>query len=590
MNIRIKAAESFKFFLPRLIGLLCLLLLPCSTSFSASNPANDKYGGELILSTTSDPKSFNDITAKETSTTEITSYMFEGLTRENAFTLKVEPNLAERWEVSEDGLTWTFHLRPDVKWFDGVSLTADDVVFTFNDLIYNPDIASSAADIFTIDDKPFKVEKVDDLTVKFTLPVKFAPFLRGMSQAILPKHKLMQAVKDKKFNFTWGIDTDPKEIIGTGPFKLKEYLPGQRIVLERNPFYWKHSKEGDPLPYLDKVIYVIVQSSDVELLKFMEGTLDYYGLRGMDYSLLKPLAKKNNFTIYDMGPDTGSNFLFFNLNTDINPKTKKPFVDPVKSTWFNNLDFRRAVAHAIDKARIIEIVKNGLGYPQDSAMGPGTGFFNNPNVIKYDYDLNKAKEILEKAGFKDLNGDGYIEDPQGHTVEFNLETSAGNNERTDMGGIIRHDLETLGMKVNFQPLEFNNLVTKINSTFDWDAIILGLTGGVEPHFGKNVWTSNGQLHMWHPKQTKPATDWEKRLDEIFSSGVQELDDNKRKVLYDEFQMIVSEKLPLIYTVLSAKLAAVRNKFGNLKPSNYGGVFHNLEEIYVIEKERVERRE
>ena len=563
-----------------LVFFLVFFFLVIYPSWASSS--SDKYGGQLVVSTTSDPKSFNDLIAKETSTTEITEYMFEGLTRVNAFTLKVEPHLAQSWEVSENGLEWLFHLRGDVQWFDGAPFSADDVVFTFNDLIYNPGIPSSSRDIFTINDQSFKVEKLDDYTVRFTLPVKFAPFLRAMTQAILPAHKLQKAVEQGKFNHTWGIDSDPKEIIGTGPFRLKEYVPGERLILERNPRYWRKSPEGEALPYLNRVVYLIVQNSDVEMLKFMEGSIDYYSLRGMDFSLLKPLEK--NFTLYNLGPATTSNFLTFNLNPEKNPKTGKPFVDPKKLKWFANVEFRRAVAHAIDKTEIIRIVKNGLGYPQDSSMA-GAGFFDNPNVLKYEYDLDKARRILESAGFKDRNGDGLIEDPQGNRVEFNLTTNADNTERLDTAAIIRHDLERLGMKVNFQGLEFNTLVSKLNSTFEWDAIVLGLTGGQEPHFGKNVWTSSGQLHLWNPHQKIPATDWEKRIDEIFDQGVSELNEDKRKVLYDECQMIISRELPLIYTALSAKLYAVRNKFGNLKPSNYGGVFHNLEEIYIRKNDR-----
>ena len=139
------------------------------------------------------------------------------------------------------------------------------------------------------------------------------------------------------------------------------------------------------------------------------------------------------------------------------------------------------------------------------------------------------------------------------------------------------------MKVNFVQLEFNSLVSKISSTYDWEAIVLGLTGGIEPHFGKNVWASSGHLHLWHPLQKSPATEWEKRLDEIFNQGVQELDEKKRKVLYDEFQLIVSKELPVIYTVLESNMFAVRNKFGNLNPTAYGGAFHNLDEIYIKEE-------
>ncbi len=557
---------------------LTSFLLFFLSAVAAANPA--RYGGNLVLSSTSDPKSFNDITAKETSTTTVTKYIFEGLTTLNALTVKVEPALAESWEVSEDGRTWIFHLRKGVLWNDGVSFTADDVVFTFNDLIYNDDIPSSSRDVFTIEKKIFKVEKIDDLTVKFTLPVKFAPFLQGMSQSILPKHKLAEAVAKKKFNFTWGLDTPPSQIVGTGPFKLASYRPGERFVLVRNPLYWKKSKEGDRLPYLDRIVYLIVQSQDTAMLKFLDGEVDAISLRGFEYPLAKPQEKSGDFTIYDSGPDFGSSFLVFNQNTGLNPKTKKPFQNPIKAKWFLDIHFRQAVAHSIDKAKMIEILMNGLGYPQNSDMSKSAGFFYNPHVEIYNYDLAQAKKILREAGYYDRNGDGWIEDPDGHTVEFNLATNSGNSERVQIAAIIRHDLQSLGMKVNFLPLEFNTLVTKLNSTFDWDAIVLGLTGGIEPHFGMNVWHSSGGLHMWYPMQKNPATAWEKRVDEIFTLGVQELDENKRKILYDEFQVIVSQKLPLIYTVLNSSLDAVRNKFGNLKPTSLG-TFHNVEEIYIL---------
>lgn len=566
-----------------LIALLFLSLSFCPSCFAQSK--SSKYGGQIVFSTTSDPKTFNEILIKDASSSEITATIFEGLTTSNPDDARAEPNLAESWEISPDGLTWIFHLRKDVLWNDGVPFTADDVVFTYNELIYNEEIPSSSADIFTIDGKKIVVEKIDDHTVRFILPLKFAPFLRAVGGAILPKHKLKQFVDNHTFNYQWTIDTPLEDIVGTGPFKLSRYEPGQRIVLTRNKHYWKKSADGDKLPYIDKIIYIILQSSDVEILKFIEGETDAQVVRGGDYPMIKPYEKKSDFTVYDLGPDMGSQFLFFNQNPGINKDSNKPHIPPEKLRWFTDIHFRRAVAHAIDKKEIIAIVKNGLGYEQDSPIGPGGGFFHKPDVAKYEYNLDKARSILKEAGYIDRDGDGVVEDKQGKKVEFNLFTNAGNNERVDIAGIIRFDLERIGMKVNFQSLEFNTLVQKINSTFEWDAIILGLTGGIEPHFGKNVWNSDGELHMWYPRQEKPATPWEKRIDELFSLGVQELDEQKRKKYYDEFQDIVASELPLIYTVLSAKLSAVRNKFGNLRPTNLGGVFHNLEEIYIKEEYR-----
>jgi len=539
-----------------------------------------RHGGHFVLYTASDPKTFNDIVATETSSSEVTSLLFEGLTTIDPITLKVLPNLAASWETSPDGLRWTFHLRHDVHWSDGVPMTADDVVFTFNDLIFNDKIPSSSRDVFTVDGKIFNVEKVDDFTVTFTLPVKFAPFLRGLSQSILPKHCLAQAVKDNKFVFTWGIDTPPAAIIGTGPFKLVEYKPGERLTFVRNPYYWKKSIQGDALPYLDKITMLIIASPEGELLKFIDGGIDYLAVSGTDYPMLKPLEQQKNFTIYEAGADFGSNFLVFNQNTSLNTKTGKPYVDPIKSKWFCDVNFRRAIAHAIDKAKMISIMMNGFGYPQHGPESPSSGYFYNPQVTVYDYDLAKAKALLAASGYEDRNGDGIIEDSDGHPIEFNLMTPANTSERVQMAGIISADLKQLGIKVNLVTLEFNVLVSKLMSGYDWDAVILGLTGGVEPHFGKNVWHSTGGLHLWFPRQVKPATDWEKRIDTIFDTAVQELDESKRKVLYDEYQQIASDQLPVIYTILGAKMYALRNRFGNIKPSGYAGVLHNLEEIYV----------
>ena len=566
---------------------LILGILSCSESpkktLEKTIPAESKYGGELVFSALGDPKSFNPIVAKETSTTAITGYFFEGLTRTNGITLDVEPNLAKSWGVSQDGLEWIFHLRDDVKWFDGEQFRADDVVFTFNQLIYNPDIPSSARDIFTIEGKKFKVEKIDDFTVKFTLPVKFAPFLRSMGESILPKHILEDVVERGEFNSYWGLDTEPEDIIGTGAFTMKSYLPGERIILKRNPNYWRKDNQGNQLPFLDKITYVIVQNQDVALLKFQEGQIDYFGLRGEDYPILKPQEKKGNFTVYNTGPAFGTNYLVFNQNRGKNPKTAKPYVDPSKLKWFTNKQFRKAVAHAIDKKAIIDIIMNGLGFPQDSSMSPSSGFFYNPNVTKYEYDIDKAKAILKKIGIYDRDGDGRAEDSKGNVIEFNLFTNANNTQRVKIANIIRKDLEQLGFTINFVSLEFNQIVSKLDSTFNWEAVIMGLTGGIEPHFGNNVWQSSGHLHVWYPKQTKPQTPWEAEIDRIFNQGVQELDRKKRKAFYDRWQEIVADELPFIYTVLPASIFAVRDKFGNLNPTPYGGAFHNLEEIYIKKK-------
>lgn len=552
----------------------CLL----AQSFSLSN---SRYGGYLYLSVVSDPKSFNPILAQETSTTTVTNLIFEGLTRINAVTLEPEPNLASSWEMKQEGRVWIFHLRKNVRWNDGEPFTADDVVFTFNKLIYNPDIPSSASDILKVEDKPFQVEKIDAYSVKFTLPSTYAPFLMAMTQEILPEHKLKKIVEAGRFNTVWTLASQPEEIVGTGPFMLKKYIPGQLIQLVRNPYYWKKDEAGNPLPYLDGIKFVIVQNIDTALLLFLSGEIDYYSLRGQDYAILKPREKQGNFKIYQLGPAYGSNFLVFNQNPGADPKTGKPYLEKRKLNWFREKKFRQAISFALDRKSMIEIVLNGFGYPQYGPMSPSSGYFFNPKIKKYPYSPQLAKKLLQEIGLEDRDGDGILEDNQGKEVEFSLYTNAENSERVKIAEVIKKDLADIGVKVHFLPLEFNTLVSKLLHNYDWEAIMIGLTGGIEPHFGSNVWLSSAHLHAWYPKQKEPATSWEKEIDSIFTQAVQILDRARRKKLYDRWQELVSEELPFIYTVLPESMFALRNRFGNLKPTPYGSAFHNIEEIYLL---------
>ncbi len=532
----------------------------------------NKFKNIICLSTSTDPKSFNPIIAKETSTTLITGFLFEGLTKIDGITLEVKPLLAEKWEVDKSGKRWIFFIRKDVLWSDGEKFTADDVVFTFNELIYNEKIPTSSRDVFTIEGKKIKVRKIDDYKVEFILPEKFAPFLQLMTQEILPKHKLKKSVIENRFTSTWGVNEKVQNIVGTGPYKIKEYRPGEWIILEKNPYYWRKDKKGIKLPYIDGIVFLIIPDPNMAILKFRIGEIDVLSVRGQDYYILKPLEKIKNFTLYDVGPSLGSEFLSFNQNIDAP-------IPEYKKNWFSDINFRKAIAHSIDRNSIIKNVYNGFGTPQFGPMNPSCGFFYNDKIIKYPYNLNKAKEFLSKSGFYWKNGVLY--DKYGNRVEFTIITNSNNFERIQIGNIIQNDLEKIGMKVNLLPIEFNTLVNKLSVTKDWEGVIIGLTGGIEPHGGKNVWKSNGQLHFWN-FGNKRNYEWEKEIDLLFEEGTKYLEKEKRKKIYDRWQFLVSEYLPLIYTANSNIIYAVRNKFENLKISAYGGVFHNIEELKIKE--------
>ncbi|MCS7180571.1 MAG: ABC transporter substrate-binding protein, partial [bacterium] len=368
-----------------------------------------QFKNTLLLSTSSDPKSFNPIIAKETSTTVITNFVFEGLTKINGVTLEVEPLLAEKWSVDKSGKIWKFYLRKDVFWNDGKKFTADDVVFTFNNLIYNDDIPTSSRDIFTIEGKKIEVKKIDDYTVEFILPEIFAPFLQLLGQEILPKHKLEKIVIDGKFSSSWGVNEKVENIVGTGPYKIKEYRPGEWIILEKNPFYWRKDKDGVQLPYIERIVFQIVPDPNMAILKFRIGEIDAISIRGQDYHILKPLEKSKNFKIYDVGPSLGTDFLAFNQNIDAK-------IPNYKKEWFSDINFRKCIAHAIDREAIIKNVYANFGSPLYGPMNKSCGFFYNDKIIKYEYDLEKSREYLKKGGYKWNNNILY--DSKGNRVEF----------------------------------------------------------------------------------------------------------------------------------------------------------------------------
>ncbi|MBN1342040.1 MAG: ABC transporter substrate-binding protein [Phycisphaerae bacterium] len=544
-------------------------------------PVIGKRGGTLMLATFGQgPKSFNPVTAGETTTTVYTSRIFEGLTDLNAWTYQAQPLLAESWSHDESGLIWTVKLRKNVTWNDGKPFTADDVVFTYMDVIYNPKITCSTRDIITVGGKQWKVEKVNEHTVKFTLPSRFAIFDKVIATEIIPKHKYGASVNEGTFDSAMGLESKTEDIVGTGAFMFDRYETGVSVTLKRNPAYWRKDAQGNPFPYLDAITWQIVQNYDAMMLKFKQGETDLYDLRGQDYPILKPLEKEGKFKIYAQGPNFGSSFVVFNQNPGKSPETGKSYVEPFKLAWFSRTEFRQAVAHAIDKRGIIDTVLNGLGYPQNGPMTFRAGYFYNDKIKDYDYDPRKAKALLAKIGLVDRNGDGFLEDGAGNKVEFTLLTNAGNTIREKISEIVRKDLERVGMKANLLWIEFNTLVTKLDKTFDWEAVLLGLTGGPEPHWGANVWKSSGRMHMWYPYQKEPATPWEARIDEIFVRGIEELDPAKRKALYDEWQMIINEQQPYVYTVAAEDLAAVRDRLGNIFVAPIGGALFNMHEIFV----------
>ncbi|MEN3033731.1 MAG: ABC transporter substrate-binding protein [Aquificaceae bacterium] len=537
-------------------------------------PQIGKPGGQVSFVLGSDPKTLNPALAEETSSTAVISEVFSGLTRVDLKTFEVVPDLAESWEVLENGLVYRFKLKK-VRWSDGTPLVADDVVFTFRDVYLNPSIPGSVGDSFrgilkTEQDIKNFVRKVDEETVEFRLPKQFAPFLSSLGAYILPRHKLEEAVKSGTFRTTWNVNTDPSQIVGTGPFKIQSYQKGTLITFVKNPYYYERDEKLTALPYLEKKIAYIIQDPDSAVLKFKTRQVDFINVRPQDVQTISGLRHAD---IFELGPTSSTTFLVFNQN----PASS---VSKSKLKLFQNRDFRWAISYAIDRDAMCQLVFNGLAKPLYGPITPANRPYYSEDLFPpIKKDVQKAKELLKLAGLRDSNSDGWLEGPDGQVFEITLLTNAGNREREAMAAMIVRDLQAIGIKVNLRPIDFNSLVTRLTSPpYDWEAVIIGLTGSMDPHFGRNVWHSSGTLHMWNPRQKTPLTDWERSLDELVDRGATELDRNRRIEIYRELYSIVYREQPMIFLTTPVSMVAIDKRLKNAMPTVWG--WHREEMLFV----------
>lgn len=546
-----------------------------------------KFGGTMINSTIGEgPKTFNPFNSKDATSSTFADIMYDGLVTIDPVSGQYIPKLAKSFEAN--GNNYIVHLRHGLKWSDGKPITADDVYFTWRNIILDGYGNTSTRDSISVDGKLPTVQKLDDYTVKFTTPKPFAPFLASLSTPIAPKHIFEPAVKKGKefFDTFMSTNINPKDLVTSGPFRMVEYVPAQRAVYKRNPDYYVINSKGEKLPYLEKLIYLIVGDANNEVLKFEGGELDVIGVKGSDVPRFKERQERGKFALTNLGPDTGTMYLSMNLN-DRKNKEGKPYVDPIKGKWFRDLNFRKAVDLVIDRENMVYNVANGFAKPLFTPESLNSIFLNE-ELKGYPRDIEKAKEFLRLSGFT-WDKKGRLRDKEGNRVEFDLLTNAGNAEREAIGVMVKQDLEDLGMKVNFKPIEFNSLVNKLLSTYEWDMVVMGLTGSpLEPNGGKNVWLSNGALHMYNQRKPEEAgvnvLPWEKELDYLFEKGATALTFNERKKFYDRYQEIIYNEKPMIYLYSPVRISAIRNKFKNVYPTSLGGVIHNIEEIYIDTEE------
>jgi peptide/nickel transport system substrate-binding protein len=550
------------------------------------------YGGTIVLSEPDDPKTFNIIRATDGSTADVLWF--------NVFRCPVDyrnggdppdfdPGLCTKWEASPDARTWTFYLRRGVRWSDGEPFNADDLVFTYN-VILDKNVDTAARDVF-IEGKdengaPIypELEKLDDYAVRFKLHQPNGSFLDAIYNLwLIPRHKWEQPWRTGRFAETMKLSDDPSTIVGLGPFRVKEYVSGQRVVLERNPYFWKVDSRGQRLPYLDRMVFVIVKDFNTVQSKFQAGEIDVMPrVRPQDYALVKRMEGPD-IKVDDIGVSYDTNWIALNQNTGSDPKTHKPFVEPWKLRLFRDQKFRQAVSYAINREALANTVFSARGVPIYSFVTPGDKTWFSDDVVKYPYDPQRARQMLGEVGLKDANGDGFLEDSEGHTVEINIITNASNSQRVETASFVAKNLQDVGVKANSVPVAMGVLVDKMQATFDFDAMVLGwqINPPPGPNGSKNIILSSGLNHVCFPSQEKPSTEWEARADQLVQQVESSPDQAERYRLWAQVQRIWSEYLPEINLVAPREAVAYKNRFGNLRPSALPPrATWNCEEIYV----------
>jgi peptide/nickel transport system substrate-binding protein len=546
------------------------------------------HGGRLVVALRAEPRTLNPATAADAPSREVVGRMAGDLIHIDRASHATEAALATEWKRSADGREYTLKLRKGIRFSDGRPFDADDVVFTFQVLL-DERTASPHRDLLIVGGRPIRVAKVDEYTVRVTMSQPYAAAERLFdSIAILPRHLLAEAYTKGAIGSMWSIASPAAAVAGLGPYRLKEYVAGQRLVLERNPYYWKTDSANRRLPYLDELVFLFTGNEDAQVIRFQSGDSDVLNRASADnFAVLARDQASKRYQLKDLGPSLEYNFLFFNQN-DLSGKNLPQVA--AKQQWFGDLGFRRAVSRAIDREGIARLVYRGRGVPLWGNVSPGNRLWMNTSLPRQPRSVSEARAILQASGFS-WRPDGTLIDRQGRPVAFTIVTSSTSAQRTEMATLIQADLKELGIDVQVVPLEFRALVDRVFQTFDYDASILGFGGGdADPNGEMNVWSSSGSNHLWRLGQKVPATLWEAEIDRLMQKQLITLEYRERKRLYDRVQAIVAEQLPLIFLAAPHILVGARADVGNFQPSVLDHhTLWNVERMFLRPELRSDRR-
>ncbi len=491
-----------------------------------------KKGGTIIEGATSDVRTLNPLLQSDTSSARINALTFDGLVDINPDTLQPFPNLATKWEISPDGKTYTFTLKQGVKWHDGNPFSAEDVKFSYG-LYMNKDTGTARAGQLV--ERIASVDVKDPQTVVFTLKDVVAPFLvSNVSFGILPKH-ILSSIAPKDIPTSEFTTAKP---IGTGPFKLKEFKQGDRVVLVANPDYHRGA------PFIDSYIRKFVKDSTALYQQLKTGEVDYCAFTA---DFIEDAKKQTNFavTTYD-----AFSFSFLGYNLDTAGKALPMFQD---------VKLRQALFYAIDRKGIIDKIRSGLSTLAQGTM-PVLSWAYQPDKIttKYDYDPKKAAQLLDDLGWK--KGSDGIRVKDGKKLSFSMNFQSGDKTTEGYAAVFQDNWKEIGVEMKPQFEEFSVFVTRITKTFDFETFFVGFSWGVDPD----------QQTMWDSKQHGPGFNLysykNEKVDALLAEGLKTLDQEKRKQIYLDMQNIVVADAPALITDFPKIIYGVNKRVKNFVPS------------------------
>jgi peptide/nickel transport system substrate-binding protein len=500
--------------------LVCAFLL---VSLSAA-----QSGGTLRFCLRAEPKTFDPLKVEDEPSMAI-RYLTGGvLVRMNRQTQSLEPELAQSWKVSKDGTQITFKLRSGISFSDGTPFSPEDVAFTVQRLM-DPSLHSATGDAFRSGPGNVDTKIVSPTQISITFPAPVAGLDRQFDQvAILSAH------------------SPKKEMAVLGPFMVDDYKPGSTVLLKRNPNYWKTDAQGHKLPYLDAIELQIQPNRDVEMLRFKRNEIDL--INTLDSEYFDKLAATSPQLVHDAGPSLDSEQMWFN-------EVARAPLPAYKKNWFRSAAFRRAISEAINREDLSRVVFRGHAQPAIGPVSPANRFWFNAKLKAEPYSSETALKALQGEGFRLENGT--LKDRDGNAVIFSIITNSGNKYRERMATMIQDDLQKIGIHINVVTLDFPALIERMMQTFDYEAILLGLTNvGLDPSEQMNVWLSSSENHQWNPQEKAPETAWEAEIDRLMRAQASSADAKKRKEAFDRVQEIAVEQAPFIYLVNRNALSAI----------------------------------